>query len=667
MAEVASVSRPALRPHPWLLAVLLLVLAGANTEILLSRQASSAHWLAALLQPQEAAIGDLLIAYSLAPRAAMALLCGAALGLSGSIFQTVLRNPLAEPSTLGVSAGASLALVSATLWLPEWLAWGQEAIALAGGGLGCLSAFLIARRQGMAPAALIMAGLVVSLYCGSLAALAVLYNQDNLTNLFIWQSGALFQSGWSGVHYLLPRVLLGAILAFAALRPLALLELGDQTATASGLKVGQVRAGILVIAVALGCFVVSAVGMISFIGLAAPNLARFCGARTARQRLVWAPLIGAGLLWSADSLVQLLGLVMRELPTGTATALLGAPCLLILLVHSRQRILPAVSEAGLPRASRTGAGLLGLVILLAVAVGVALFIGRGPDGWEITLPFADAHAVLQWRWPRALGALAAGGLLAIAGTALQRLTANPMASPEVLGLTSGAALGFMVQIMLLPAQAAGAGLAGAGIGAALTLAALLLIGSRAHGGPERSLLVGICLATLCSAVVTVLLSTGHPALRGLLGWLSGSTAGVTPQAALGALAALLGALLILPALLRWLAILPLGLATAGAVGVSVRPARALILTYCAVATAAATLLIGPLGFVGLMAPHIARRFGFTAPGSQFLGAVLVGAALLVVSDWIGRVAIFPWEIPAGLVSAFVGGPYFIWLMQRRGP
>ena len=115
--------------------------------------------------------------------------------------------------------------------------------------------------------------------------------------------------------YLLPRLALSALLVFAALRPLALLELGDQTALASGLKVRSIRILILAIAVSLGCFVASAVGMIGLIGLAAPNLARFCGARTARQRLIWAPVIGAGLLWSADSIVQLLGLVMRELPT----------------------------------------------------------------------------------------------------------------------------------------------------------------------------------------------------------------------------------------------------------------------------------------------------------------------------------------------------------------
>ncbi|MGX5735607.1 Fe(3+)-hydroxamate ABC transporter permease FhuB [Bosea thiooxidans] len=649
-----------------MLAFALLSLAAANTTILLLRHAPPSHWLAALLQPHDTAIGDLLIAYSLVPRAAMALLCGAALGLSGSIFQMVLRNPLAEPSTLGVSAGASVALVSATLWLPELLEWGQEPTALAGGGLGCLAVFLIARRQEFAPAALIMAGLIVSLYCGSLAALAALYNHDNLTNLFIWQSGALFQSGWGGVLYLLPRITLAALLAFAALRPLALLELGDQTAMASGLKVRHIRIGIVTIAVALGCFVVSAVGMISFVGLAAPNLARSWGARSARQRLVWAPLIGAGLLWSADGVVQLLGQVMRELPTGTATALLGAPCLLVLLIYARQRLLPRMGEQAPRRSPRASGGLLSLAGLLLLSLGVALLVGVGPHGWDIILPWGDTHTVLQWRWPRVLGAMAAGGLLAIAGSALQRLTGNPMASPEVLGLTSGAALGFMVQIMLMPAQSAGSGLAGAGAGAAMTLAALLLIGSRSHGDPERSLLVGVCLATLSSAIVTVLLSTGHPALRGLLGWLSGSTAGVAPGSAIAAMLALIGALAVLPALLRWLAILPLGQATAGAVGMSVRPARAIILAYCAVVTGAATLLIGPLGFVGLMAPHIAKRLGFSAAGSQLAGAVLVGASLLVISDWVGRVTIFPWEVPAGLVSAFIGGPYFIWLMQRRG-
>ncbi|MGO4407627.1 iron chelate uptake ABC transporter family permease subunit [Bosea sp. RAF48] len=112
--------------------------------------------------------------------------------------------------------------------------------------------------------------------------------------------------------------------------------------------------------------------------------------------------------------------------------------------------------------------------------------------------------------------------------------------------------------------------------------------------------------------------------------------------------------------------MPLGQATAGAVGISVRRARAIVLAYCAVVTGAATLLIGPLSFAGLMVPHIAKRFGLAAAGSQLVSAMLVGASLLVVSDWIGRAVIFPWEIPAGLVSVFLGGSYFMWLMKRRG-
>ncbi|KGM30929.1 iron chelate uptake ABC transporter family permease subunit, partial [Inquilinus limosus] len=118
---------------------------------------------------------------------------------------------------------------------------------------------------------------------------------------------------------------------------------------------------------------------------------------------------------------------------------------------------------------------------------------------------------------------------------------------------------------------------------------------------------------------------------------------------------------------RWLTILPLGPATGRALGVSLARSRAALLLLAAILTAGATLTVGPLSFVGLMAPHIVRMLGLRRPTPQILAAGLLGAGLMVLADWLGRTIAFPWQVPAGLVATFVGGTYFIWLMQRRRP
>lgn len=648
--------------HPWMLTLALAMPAAGLSIGLLRVHAPVSDAAAALLAPDAAPLDALLVAFALLPRLVMALICGAALGLSATLFQQVLQNRLAEPSTVGVSAGASLAIVAAILWRPDVFAASHEWVALAGGGLGCLAVFLAARRQRYSPDALIVAGLVVGLYCGSLASLAMLYHTDRLESLFAWQAGSLRQNGWDGVASLSPRLAVAWLLAWLVARPAALLGLGDTAASAVGLDVRRGRAVILAIAVVLGASATSAVGPIGVVGLAAPNLARLSGARTARQQLLWSPLVAAALLWLADGLAQVAP--VRELPAGVTTAILGTPILIALLARQRGTVPSELPPAPPFRAPQGLALLVAVGLLLAIVVGAALVVGQGPGGWSITLPAADDR-ILQWRWPRVAAAAAAGALLGMAGCLLQRLTGNAMASPEVLGVTSGAALGYILQLMIPALGGQAFGLAGAASGAAVALGMLLVMGGRAGGGPDRVLLVGVALTSLAGALITLFLATHHPALRDLLGWLLGSTAGVSGTASLAALAATLAAVLVLPALGRWLAIVPLGPGIAGALGVPVARARTALIAYCAVTSGLAALLVGPMSFVGLMAPHMARLIGLTAAAAQIGGAGLIGALLLVTADWFGRTALFPWEVPAGLASAFLGGPYFLWLMQRQ--
>jgi len=256
-------------------------------------------------------------------------------------------------------------------------------------------------------------------------------------------------------------------------------------------------------------------------------------------------------------------------------------------------------------------------------------------------------------------------MLALAGLMMQRLAGNPMASPEVLGISAGAALGMMVALFSISDAGRPLQTAAATIGAFAALLVTLAIGRRAAYAPERLLLAGVALTALFDALILVLTATGDPRAMLLLNWLTGSTYGVDPGSALltGGIAVCL--FVLAPLFMRWLDILPLGSAAVQGLGINLRTTRLLVLLVVAALTAASTLIVGPLTFIGLMAPHLARRLGLSRALPQAVGAVLAGALIMVAADWIGRTAIFPRQIPAGLVATLIGGPVLMLLLRRR--
>jgi len=134
--------------------------------------------------------------------------------------------------------------------------------------------------------------------------------------------------------------------------------------------------------------------------------------------------------------------------------------------------------------------------------------------------------------------------------------------------------------------------------------------------------------------------------------------------AMATIAAAIGLGLTLPLLARWAAILPLGAPVARAIGVDVARSRLAILLVTSALSAAATLIVGPLTFVGLIAPHIARTLGFQRALWQIAAAALVGALIMVAANWIGSTILFPRQVPAGLIAAFIGAPHFLWRLHR---
>nr|WP_223997189.1 iron chelate uptake ABC transporter family permease subunit [Burkholderia gladioli] len=352
------------------------------------------------------------------------------------------------------------------------------------------------------------------------------------------------------------------------------------------------------------------------------------------------------------------------LPTGTVTSLIGVPLLLFLL--PRLRAQPDLHAAGIAApaparlARRLPLALLALVVVLALSFGVT----RTVDGWRIG-DLEQIRAIMFWRLPHTVAAAAAGVLLAIGGTLIQRITANPMASPDLLGVSSGGMLGLVVALFMGVTPGPGMLFLSCLVGVVLTLAVLMWLGSRVAFAPERLLLIGVAISALLQAVVSAMMSSGDSRVGLLLNFIVGSTYYVqAPIAYAAAVIALLG-LVCAPLMSRWIETLGLGAGVAGGLGIPVGRARLLILLLAAVLTAASTLLVGPLSFVGLIAPHIARFSGARRPASQILVAAMIGALLMTFAEWLGRQLVFPEEVASGLVATLIGGPYLIALMLRK--
>jgi ferric hydroxamate transport system permease protein len=643
-------------------AIFLLLLGGFAAGLTSITLPALSRWPA--LIAAEGTTEHVLFVYSDLPRLAVSLLAGACLALAGAIFQLVLRNPLASPTTLGTAAGAQLALTISIAVAPAALSYSRELIAFAGAAAATMLVFAIAMRRHFSPVVLILAGLLTSLYCAAAQYGISLFHQEQLASVFIWSAGSLLQNNWSGVITLASALgLIGVGMVFL-IRPLALISLGDDQAQSLGLLTVQVRLIALLAAVILSALVVSSVGEIGFVGLVAPWLARLCGARTASTQVIWSPPIGAVLLWVADELAQIAGGGFYEVPTGIVTAAIGAPVLLLLLRRLRTQSVQATGTFDTGGRDRSWLWIAGSMAMVLSATAFSLSASR--TGEELQLAFDPVFgAFFQWRGPRILAAILAGCMLAQAGVILQRILNNPMAGPEVLGVSSGAMLGLMLTMLFLPITGHQWQLAGAAGGAFLTLASMLWLGRRTSFSPERLLLTGVAVTTFCGALFTALLAAGDPRLLGMMGLLAGSTYGVGwDQVSIAAMVALPCVLSVFMSR-RWLDILLLGPMTASALGMGVAKGRLALLLLSSIMVAGATLLVGPISFIGLMAPHMARLLGFRTTSMHLAASSFTGMLIMILADWIGRNAMFPYQMPVGLVSTFVGGLIMIWLLWKN--
>ncbi len=310
-------------------------------------------------------------------------------------------------------------------------------------------------------------------------------------------------------------------------------------------------------------------------------------------------------------------------------------------------------------------GLCGLVASLAVgAAGLSLaevfgvLTGSGTD--------AAHRIVLEYRLPRALCALAAGAALAVSGVLLQSVTRNPLADPGLVGVTAGAGLAATIVLAALPGRAGLLPVFAFG-GAMVSAVVVYSVSWRPGAGSSamRMVLAGVAVNALLGAVIGVLITMYADRVPTVMFWTAGSFNGrgwghlrlMLPYVAVG---------LALAAWLRpSLGVMELGDDTAASLGVRVERVRLLAFAAAALLAGAAVSVAGLVGFVGLVVPHVARLLVGGSARWMLLSCVL-GAVLLVWSDLAARTVLSPNELPVGVLTALIGGPYFVFLLYRSG-
>lgn len=615
------------------------------------------------------------------PRLCAGAAVGLALGVAGSLLQSVTRNPLASPDTLAVTSGAYFALCIVAAFGLSLSTLASSAVAFAGGIAAAGTVLALAGRStGSATTRLILAGSAIAMALEAGSGIVLLLFKENTTGLYAWGSGSLAQLNLDAFLRSLPVML--AVLAVCLLlsRRLDVLSLGDDNAVVLGIPVRSTRILALLCAVLLTGVSVSLAGPIAFVGLGAPVLARLLARKLTvlRRQLFLLPatgLIGALLILLADVVLRaLLGAQgAASIPTGVPTAILGGVLIIVLAFRlpEASRTGNALHAASKLRSRRRFAFTLGWgVFLLVVAAVLGLLSGsmllRLGD---LALWLQDAAPTLidrafSERAPRTTAALCAGAALGLAGCLVQGTVRNPLAEPGILGITAGAGLGAAIVVTvfggsrsLLVVFAVVAGLA--------TFAAVASLAWRRGFSPERFVLIGIGAGYTLSAVTTyLLLSINSWQTPRIYTWLSGSTYGREFADVLPVAVMLLGALPAAVLMGRKLDLLAVDEDLPRIMGVAPARTRLIALSLAAGLAALSVVAIGVVGFVGLIAPHLARSLVGSRHHRAIPVSMLFGAVLVALADALGRTVIAPAQIPAGLVVSLLGTPYFIWLLYR---
>ncbi|MFK0172096.1 iron ABC transporter permease [Streptomyces sp. NPDC090306] len=612
------------------------------------------------------------------PRMFAGLLVGVCLGAAGCALQAVSRNVLAAPDTLAVNAGAYLGLGVVTVTGASVPLLASSGVAFVG-GLAAAAVVLGLSGLGTGTVRLVLAGSALALGLGSVTDGLLLLFPESTQGLYQWAQGSISQSGSDGVLQMAPVAVAGLVGLLLVARRVDALALGDEAAQGLGVPVRGTRVTVVVLTSLLSAAAVTLAGPIGFVGLCAPALVRPLGRRhrafvRVRATMPLAGLVGAVLVLGSDVLLR--AVVGAEdsvsVPTGVITSAVGAVFLVVMALRVRD-----TADSAAPDRLRIPSRAVFLVtvcllVVVLVAVTIAgVLLGDSKLLLGDVANWAQGRAgqavgfVLDTRVPRVLAALLAGAALALSGTLVQAVTRNPLADPGILGVSGGAALGAVALVTSVPLAGAW-GIAGAAFGGA-ALAALVVFGLSARGGfrQNRLVLVGVGVSTGATALISLLVTLTDPfnATKALT-WLSGSTYGRTMPDVVPLAVVLVVGIVVAVARRTELDLVSLDEDTPRLLGLRLSPGRLGFLAVSVLLSATAVAAAGTIGFVGLVAPHAARALVGRRHVRVVPVAMLLGASLVGVADMLGRTVIAPAQLGAGLMTAIVGTPYFIYLLFR---
>jgi iron complex transport system permease protein len=326
-----------------------------------------------------------------------------------------------------------------------------------------------------------------------------------------------------------------------------------------------------------------------------------------------------------------------------------------------------------PRWSRGAVTVLAGVLLLGGGGVLSLVNGSVSLSWSevgaaLTADRGDIASNIVWnlRLPRTLLAAVVGASLAVAGVLLQGVMRNPLAAPDIIGVTAGAALAATVVLVATNGLPSYLPLC-AFIGALLATGLVYGIAWQPGQGtsPMRLILAGVAIGLMLGAVTNFLMVTFSDRVQSVLLWMSGSLQDASWHQLILIWPYVLVGLLVAVTLVRPLDALQLGEETAASLGVRIERSRLIAATCAALLAGAAICVTGLIGFVGLMVPHLMRLLIGHRHALLLPAAALGGAVLMVWADLVARTAVAPTELPVGILTALLGGPYFVFLLYRR--
>lgn len=612
------------------------------------------------------------------PRALLALLVGGSLAAAGAVMQGVSRNPLAGPSLLGLSGGASLATLIALVSLPHLTYTGSIFASLLGAAVGYGAVLAVAALSpgGFSPTRLTLAGAALAaLFSAVTHGLLITFGMAD--KVLFWTAGGITNATWDQLTTVLPFLGVGAVVALALAPAVSILNLGRETAVGLGQNIIAVRVGATASVLLLAGGAAAVAGPVAFVGLMVPHLCRLIVGPDYRRVIPLSMLVGAAMTGLADVGARAL-LGDGELPLGVVTALVGAPCFVWLIRGHRRQNLDGGAPTSAPRRAprprpRTVPILIGALLTAAV---IALHVGRyemstaaiidtllGDGTPEQTL------VLLSLRLPRIAFGVLVGAGISVSGVLLQGVLRNDLAEPGLIGVSAGAGFAVIAALWLLgPALLSSTLLlpAIALVGALAATATVALLGFGASPSSPLLVLIGVAVSSALGAgsmLISLQMSDSDHAFA--VAWAAGSlNAGDWSDVAL--LAVALGALLPLSrAFAPTLDVLRLGDEAATGLGVVVARVAFSLLALGVMICAACMALGGGILFLGLLAPHIARRLVGADHAAAIPAAALVGATLLVVADIAGSQLVPSVELPAGIMVSALGAPYFLYLLARR--